>query len=111
VEKLLSNHQLSEKEMYLLITDKLDEIRSFTDNINYVKENLNFLELNPITDCNKKIEMIKPLEVESIELDSKLSKVGNNIDILLKNYNETCDVINKKFALYDKLLRRIESNN
>lgn len=97
--------------MYLLITDKLEEIKSFVDNINYVKENLNFLELNPITDCNKKIEMIKPMEVESIELDSKLAKVSGNIDVLLKNYNETCDVINKKFALYDKLLKKIESKN
>lgn len=111
VEKLITNHQLSEKEMYLLITDKLEEIRSFVDNINYVKENLNFLELNPITDCNKKIETIKPLEVGSIELDSKLAKISNNIDVLLKNYNETCEVINKKFAMYDKLLIKIESKN
>lgn len=97
--------------MYLLITDKLEEIKSFVENINYIKENLNFLELNPVSDCNKKIELIKPLEVESIELDSKLTNINNNIDILLKNYNETCDVINKKFALYDKLLKRLENKN
>ncbi len=111
MEKLITNNQLTEKEMYLLIMDKYDEIRSFVDNINFVKENVNFLDLNPITDCNKKIELIKPIEVQSIELDSKLSKVSGNIDVLLKNYNETCDVINKKFALYDKLLRKLESKS
>ena len=97
--------------MYILISDKVDEVKDFVDNINYVKENLNFLELNPITDSNNKIEMIKPLEVDSIDLESKLSKVNNNVDVLLKNYNETCDVINKKFALYDRLLRKLENSN
>ena len=28
----------------------------------------------------------------------------NNIDNLLKNYTETIDIINKKFALYNELL-------
>ncbi len=111
MEKLITNNQLNEKEMYLLINDKIEEIKSFANNIIYIRENLNFLELNPVTDCNKKIEQIKNLEVESIELDSKLCKMNNNIDILLKNYNETCDVINKKFALYDKLLKRLEKKN
>lgn len=95
--------------MYLLITDKCDDIKNFVDNTNYIKENLNFLDLNPITDCNKKIEMLRPIEVDSIDLDSKLLKVNNNIDILLKNYNETCEVINKKFALYDRLLSKLEN--
>jgi len=97
--------------MYLLITDKLEEIKNFVEHITFFKENLNFLDLNPITDSNKKIEMIKPIEVESIDLESKLSNVNKNVDILLKNYNETCSVINKKFALYDKLLKRLENKN
>ncbi len=109
MEKLKNNHTLQEKEMYVLITDKSDEIKTFLENINYVKENLNFLELNPITDGNKKIESIKPLEIDSIDLDSKLLKINNNVDVLLKNYNETCEVINKKFALYDKLLSNLEN--
>ena len=109
MEKIKNNHNLQEKEMYYLIDDKSDEIKTFLDNTNYVKENLNFLEMNPITDANKKIDMIKPLEEKSIELDSKLMKLDTNVDILLKNYNETCDVINRKFAMYDKLLKKLES--
>ena len=109
MEKLKNNFSLGEREMYLLIISKNDEIKVFVENILYVKENLNYLELNPVTDSDKKINLLKPLEIDSIDLDSKLSKVTNNIDVLLKNYNETCEIINKKFALYDKLLSKLEN--
>merc|ERR1711957_835620 len=109
LEKVKNKHNLEEKEMMFLITQKDDEIRIFLDNINYVKENLNFLEMNPITDANKKIDMLKPLEEKSIGLDSNLVKINTNVDTLLKNYSETCDVINRKFAMYDKLLKKLES--
>jgi len=109
MEKIKNKNNLEEKEMYFLIENKDDDIRNFLDNINYVKENLNFLEMNPITDADKKIDMLKPLEEKSIGLDANLIKINSNVDTLLKNYSETCDVINRKFAMYDKLLKKLEN--
>jgi hypothetical protein len=109
LDKIKNKNNLEEKEMYFLIENKEEDIRNFLDNINYLKENLKFLEMNPITDANKKIEMLKPLEEKSIGLDSNLMKININIDTLLKNYSETCDVLNRKFAIYDKLLKKLEN--
>ena len=52
----------------------------------------------------EKINAIKPLELQSMNLEAKVSKMNDNVDNLLKNYNETIDIINKKFALYNQLL-------
>jgi len=43
-------------------------------------------------------------EIKTIDLESKMAKMSDNIDLLLQNYNETVDIINKKFALYNQLL-------
>ncbi len=39
-----------------------------------------------------------------MNIENKVNKMSNNIDNLLKNYTETIDIINNKFALYNELL-------
>jgi hypothetical protein len=109
MEKIKNKNNLDEKEMYFLIENKEEDIKNFLDNIKYLEENLHKLEENQITDANNKMEMIKPLEEKSIGLDSNLMRINMNVDTLLKNYSETCDVVNRKFAMYDKLLKKLEN--
>ena len=80
-----------------------EEIESFLKNIEYIKQNQQYLESNS-NDIDEKIKIIKPLEVKSMNIESKVNKMSDNIDNLLKNYTETIDIINKKFALYHELL-------
>ena len=80
-----------------------EEIESFLKNIEYIKQNQQYLESN-LNDIDEKIKIIKPLEVKSMNIESKVNKMSDNIDNLLKNYTETIDIINKKFALYNELL-------
>ena len=80
-----------------------EEIESFLKNIEYIKQNQQYLESNS-NDIDEKIKIIKPLEVKSMNIESKVNKMSDNIDNLLKNYTETIDIINKKFALYNELL-------
>ena len=103
-DKLKNDTNLGDKEMYFLLMSNFDEIRSFLENLKYIKKNQKYLELNPIVDADEKINAIKPLESQSMNLEAKVSKMNDNIDNLLKNYNETIDIINKKFALYNQLL-------
>lgn len=95
---------LGDKEMYFLLMSNYDEIRSFLENLKFVKKNQKYLELNPILDAEEKIKMIQPLELQAMNIEAKVSKMNDNVDELLKNYNESIDIINKKFALYNQLL-------
>lgn len=90
--------------MYFLLMSNFDELKTFLENLNYVKKNQKYLELNPIVDAQDKIKMMKPLELKTMNLESKISKMTDNIDNLLQNYNETVEIINQKFALYNELL-------
>jgi hypothetical protein len=65
IERLRSDYNISEKEMYLMIMSNYDEMKEFSKNLNYVKENQNYLELNPIVDGQDKILKLKPLELKS----------------------------------------------
>jgi hypothetical protein len=103
-DKIKNDTNLGDKEMYFLLMSNFDEIRSFLENLKYIKKNQKYLELNPIVDVDEKINTIKPLELQSMNLEAKVSKMNDNVDNLLKNYNETIDIINKKFALYNQLL-------
>ena len=103
-DKLKNDTNLGDKEMYFLLMSNFDEIRSFLENMKYIKKNQKYLELNPIVDTDEKINVIKPLELQSMNLEAKVSKMNDNVDNLLKNYNETIDIINKKFTLYNQLL-------
>ena len=80
-----------------------DEIESFLKNIEFIKQNQQYLESDS-SDIDEKIKIIKPLEIKSMNIESKVNKMSDNIDNLLKNYTETIDIINKKFALYNELL-------
>ena len=80
-----------------------EEIESFLKNIEYIKQNQQYLESDS-SDIDEKIKIIKPLEIKSMNIESKVNKMSDNIDNLLKNYTETIDIINKKFALYNELL-------
>ena len=59
-ERLRSETNIQEKEMYLMILSNYDELKSFLVNLNYVKTNQNYLELNPIVDGQDKIKKLKP---------------------------------------------------
>jgi hypothetical protein len=102
-KKIKENHNLSDKEMFTLLMLNQDEIENFLKNIEYIKQNQKYLEVNNI-DTEEKIKIIKPLETKSMDLESKMTKMTDNIDNLLKNYTETIDIINKKFELYNELL-------
>ncbi len=80
-----------------------DKIESFLKNIEFIKQNQQYLESN-LNNSDENIKIIKPLEVKSMNIENKVNKMFNNIDNLLKNYTETIDIINKKFALYNELL-------
>lgn len=90
--------------MYFLLMSNFEELQTFLKNLNYVKKNQKYLELNPIVDGQDKIKKLKPLELKTMSLESKMTKMTDNIDNLLQNYNETIEIINKKFALYNLLL-------
>ena len=80
-----------------------DEIESFLKNIEFIKQNQQYLESDS-SDIDEKIKIIKPLEIKSMNIESKVNKMSDNIDNLLKDYTEIIDIINKKFTLYNELL-------
>ena len=110
IEKLRSEFNITEKEMYLMIISNFDELKKFYKNLNFIKENQNYLELTPVVNSQDKIQKLKPQELKTMDLETKALQITNNVDTLLKNYNETVNVINEKFSLYNKLLKKIESN-
>ena len=86
--------------------NNFDELQKFLKNINYIKKNQKSLEVNLMIEGDKKINEIRPLELKGMELESKASKMTENIENLVKNYTETIEVINKKFKLYNDLLNK-----
>jgi len=84
------------------------EMQKFCKNLNTVKENQSFLDLNAVAEGPEKILEIKPLELKTMEMETKVLQISQNIDDLLKNYSETVDVINEKFNLYNKLISNLE---
>ena len=94
--------------MYLMIISNYDELKKFCKNLNFIKENQNYLELTPVVDSQDKILKLKPLELQTMDIESKVLQLSNNIDNLLKNYNQSVNVINEKFNMYDKLLKKYE---
>ena len=94
--------------MYLMILSNESEMQKFCKNLNTVKENQSFLDLNAVAEGPEKILEIKPLELKTMEMETKVLQISQNIDNLLKNYSETVDVINEKFNLYNKLISNLE---
>jgi hypothetical protein len=95
--------------MYLMIISNYDELKKFCKNLNFIKENQNYLELTPVVDSQEKILKLKPLELQTMDMETKVLQLSNNVDNLLKNYNETVNVINEKFSMYNKLLKKYEA--
>jgi hypothetical protein len=108
IEKFRSESNISEKEMYLMILSNESEMQKFSKNLNTVKENQSFLDLNAVAEGPEKIVEIKPLELKTMDMETKVMQISQNIDDLLKNYSETVDVINEKFNLYNKLISNLE---
>jgi hypothetical protein len=78
----------------------------FAKRLSVIKSNQNFLEYNPLIDSESKIQKLRPLEVSTMDMETKVMQVSDNIDCLMKSYHETIGVINQKFALYNSLLNK-----
>jgi hypothetical protein len=109
IEKLKSDNNISEKEMYALILSNIEDLKKFGKNITFVRENQKYLDFNPVLDCEEKIKKIRPLELQSMDIETKVVQLSENVDNLLKSYNETVNIVNQKFAIYHNLLSNIKA--
>ena len=71
IEKLKSDFNITEKEMYLMLISNYDDMKIFGKNISFVKDNQKYLEFNPVIDGEEKINNIRPLELKTIDLETK----------------------------------------
>ena len=90
--------------MHSALKRNYEHIKNFLTGVKFLKNNQQFLEINPLSNAEEKMKMLESDELKTIDLESKTTKINDNIDLLLQNYNETVDIINKKFALYNQLL-------
>ena len=104
IEEYKSENIPSDRQIYNTLILSYDNIKSFLSGVKFLKNNQKFLETNPISNAEEKMKTLKSYELKSIDLESKMTKMTDNIDNLLKNYTETIDIINKKFELYNELL-------
>ena len=104
IEEYKNENLPSDRQIYNTLILSYDNIKNFLSGVKFLKNNQNFLEANPMSNSEEKMKKLKSYELKSIDLESKMTKMTDNIDQLLQNYNETVDIINKKFALYNKLL-------
>ena len=104
IEEYKNENLPSDRQIYNTLILSYDNIKNFLSGVKFLKDNRKFLEVNPMSNSEEKMKMLKSYELKSIDLESKMTKMTDNIDQLLQNYNETVDIINKKFALYNKLL-------
>ena len=96
----------SERQMNYDLNKNHDAIINFISYVKFLKNNQKFLETNPLTNLEGKMKKIQQNELKTIDLEEKNTKVTDDIDNLLQNYNETINIINKKFALYNQLLEK-----
>ena len=104
IEEYKNENIPSDRQIYNTLILSYDNIKYFLSGVKFLKNNQKFLETNPITNAEEKMKTLKSYELKCIDLQSKMTKMTDNIDQLLQNYNETVDIISKKFALYNKLL-------
>jgi hypothetical protein len=107
IEEYKNENLPSDKQIYNTLILSYDNIKYFLSGVKFLKNNQKFLETNPMTNGEEKTKILKSNELRTIDLESKMTKMTDNIDQLLQNYNETVDIINKKFALYNKLIINI----
>ena len=94
----------SDKDMYNDLITNYDGIKYFLNNVKFIQNSQDILKVNPMTNSEDKIKEVQKSELKAIDLENKVSKMTDNIDNLLQNYNETVDIINQKFALYNQIL-------
>ena len=104
IEEYKNENIPSDSQMYNTLICNYSGINEFMNGVKYLKNNQKFLELNPLSNGEEKMKTLQSYELKTIDLESKMTKMSDNIDLLLENYNETVDIINKKFALYNQLL-------
>ena len=104
IEEYKNENLPSDRQIYNALILSYDNIKNFLSGVKFLKNNQKFLEANPMSNSEEKMKILKSYELKSIDLESKMTKMTDNIDQLLQNYNETVDIINNKFALYNKLL-------
>ena len=91
--------------MYALILLNEDELKNFSGNLNFIKSNANYLNFSPIVDGQEKISKIKPLELQTLNLETKVYSLNDNIDNLITNYTQSVNIINEKLAMYNEILK------
>ena len=104
VEEEKKEDLLTDREMYNNLICNSGVMKKFLNGVKYLKNNQKYLKSNPISNGEERMKTIQLYESKNIDLESKMTKMSDNIDLLLQNYNETVDIINKKFALYNQLL-------
>ena len=104
IEEYKNENIPSDRQIYNTLICNYDGIKIFLSGVKFLKNNQKFLELNPLSNGEEKMKTLQSQEIKTIDLESKMAKMSDNIDLLLQNYNETVDIINKKFALYNQLL-------
>ena len=104
IEEYKNENIPSDRQMYNTLICNYDGIKYFLSGVKFLKNNEKYLELNPLSNGEEKMKTLQGYELKTIDLESKMTKMSDNIDLLLQNYNETVDIINKKFALYNQLL-------
>ena len=104
IEEYKNENIPSDRQMYNTLICNYHGIKYFLTGVKFLKNNEKYLELNPLSNGEEKMKTLQGFELKTIDLESKMTKMSDNIDALLENYNETVDIINKKFALYNQLL-------
>lgn len=108
VEKLSSEFNISENEMYVMIIANFDEIESFLVNLKFIKDNQKTLDLDPICDLDEKKRILTKHEYNSINQYTKIYQTHEAIDKLCISYSESISDINEKFGIYNKLIDALE---
>ena len=104
IEEYKNENIPSDRQMYNTLICNYDGIKYFLTGVKFLKNNEKYLELNPLSNGEEKMKTLQGFELKTIDLESKMTKMSDNIDALLENYNETVDIINKKLDLYNQLL-------
>ena len=104
IEEYKNENIPSDKQIYNTLILSYDNIKHFLTGVKFLKSNQKFLETNPLTNAEDKMKTLKSQELKTIDMENKIAKMTDNINQLLQNYYEAVDIINKKFALYNKLL-------
>lgn len=111
VDKLTSEFNISENEMYVMISANFDELEQFLVNIKFIKDNHKILDYEPILDIPEKKKIINEKEVKSIEIYNDVYQIHESIDKLSKDYYQSIEMVNEKFFIFNKILDSVEMLN